>query len=1015
MAQPILKLTVDHSLRLADGYSTAVASATLTNSGVPVTNTLVNFTTNFGNFSILTNSAGNASITVGPYPSTNYFMANLTADSAGINYAASTLNASVLFLPRNNLNLVRTPSSGIAAIGSSVVVIAEFYEDPINNIPAVNIPLTLQVYAPDLTPLGTYSNYTNSTGMAKFTFPLSQAAGDNTISVSNSDLGGLLMSTDFMGEGGLVSSIVLSTTPSSPIYADGSTSYLLKIWAKDSGGNPVSDQVINVYKNGDQLYTWKPTATNAYGYTELDLGSSTYVHTDLITANTTNYNGSIVSYVTNSINVTYQAGAPSQIQVFANPNIVATSDIQTPPGMPAVNQTSVIAMVLDQWGHSLDGQPVTISIANGNITLGNFTNPTGTTNDDGIFQSQFALGYNVQNTSGAVPIQAASSSLSPQLCYINYTNSPYLTLNSTITPRNNLSVNDTIDVKVTIRAIGWQQQSTTTRGGNYSFEMIFDSSGSMDWLSNTTYPVNGTPDSGTMAAIQYYYSRYTAIDSTDWHLIDTFNNPTKQTIQIMLSSNYRDYYNGSYYYLKVVGPTGTYATDPAEDSTNVAENSANENFVMITNATAGAYKIYGAFEQGSVSNTQYNAMVLTQPKRLGSKSDGMTTAARLAASQFIDTRYGDRIGIVWFNTSYGTAETMTLVNNTTRPSFNNSMLRLSANGGTDIGDGIQAARNDFNKSKNLVNGTKKIAIILTDGYSQYPDNDIAQAKQAAGENITIYTIGMGMPDSATLGAIANATGGTYNRTTNSSGLFAAYQSISNICGGNNLTDIITTNATLLIATNCSVAMGPDTRYIPGSAVITYQNGTSAQVEPVITDNGTFYSLSWIPGTFSFNDTWSVDYKLKILRNGSIQPITNQSYVSFNGINETFVTQNLTVLNNGTPTNTTSPLWITLTYPMNGFTIDTSSSHIDWFANYTVAGGNYYTYAQYRKVGDTTWNNMGIKGPYSSNTTFSIVWNTGLLQNGDYQVQAKAYDGTYTNQTVINQTSIMNQNGKIVLQ
>ena len=55
------------------------------------------------------------------------------------------------------------------------------------------------------------------------------------------------------------------------------------------------------------------------------------------------------------------------------------------------------------------------------------------------------------------------------------------------------------------------------------------------------------------------------VNGSDWQLIDTYNltsGSNMTSLQIMLSSDYPDYKNGSYYYLKVVAPNLTsYSTD----------------------------------------------------------------------------------------------------------------------------------------------------------------------------------------------------------------------------------------------------------------------------------------------------------------------------------------------------------------------------------------------------------------------------------------------------------------------
>ena len=131
----------------------------------------------------------------------------------------------------------------------------------------------------------------------------------------------------------------------------------------------------------------------------------------------------------------------------------------------------------------------------------------------------------------------------------------------------------------------------------------------------------------------------------------------------------------------------------------------------------------------------------------------------------------------------GTALDLTTVDSTTMQAINNSILSLGSKGGTNIGAGIAQAIDEFN-SPNYINNNRKFIILLTDGYSQYPAYDIAEAQQAANQGITIYTIGMGMPDDATLTTIANMTGGNYTKVTSLQQLVNTYSAIAN-----NQTDI----------------------------------------------------------------------------------------------------------------------------------------------------------------------------------------------------------------------------------
>lgn len=992
-----LQLTSDHYLRLADGFARSVAFANLTDQyGNPVGGTSINFNIDGSNVGTnTTNSSGITSYNVGPFPATNYHNATVTASYAGINAPPMYIR----FLLSSNIYLLRTPAS--EPVGSPASVTAVVNLDW--GTPAVNIPLKFYAIDPDLvTQLASSGTvYTNSNGTCTFNFTLSQTAGDNTIQVTNSDLGGLVESTVIEGMGGDVSKIVLSTAPVSPIYADGTTAYTLNIWAYDSGNNPVQNKNLAVVRNGDVNYTIS-AVTNSNGYAGVNLGASRFVHDDSISVTAIDYVNNTTTYVTNYTTVSYRAGPATRLTLYGNPDIVASGEISTPPGMADVHQTDVIASVTDQWGHPIQGQTVTITSLNttqANIT-NTYSNPNnGVTSDSGEFTAQFVLGTqtNGSDTRVGVPIRAVSGSLVAN-ANILYTNNSFISVKSTINPLSNVSVNDTINVNVTLKAIGWK-----VRPQNYDVALIFDSSGSMDWLSSTVFPTSGIPESAVLPVQTHssYSSGRWTIDARDWKLIDTFNNPTVQDLQFMLSSSYRNYSSdqtGTEYFLRVHAPSGNTSTDGGSSG-----HSSNENYVLYTNAATGIYQIYGAYvKNNAMGDAPYNMMVLTDPKRLGAPAQS-SSAAVTASSGFIDNMTNSNISVIWFNVTDGSnpgsgvSKHLTLDNSVNKQSIKNAVLSLNANDGTNVSAGIMKAVTELTGSYSN-SSHRKVAIILTDGYSQYPDYDIAAAATAASKNITIYTLGLGMPDSNTLGQIANMTGGYFTRVSGSIQLAQAYSDIAN-----NLTDVAANKSFLHMMTNTSATFGPDTKYVLNSAHVTWPNGTVTQTEPTIVNNSTTYSLTWNSGSIRFNQTWNVQYQLKVLRSGSITPVLNQSYVEFwradDGSYDTSYFPSNMLYANGTGnamSNITSPLNMYILSPANGTPLQNSNSYISWLVTYT-GSGQYYVNIYYNKTGDNTLNPILVNyGPLSGNMTSptNTPWNTATLPSETYDVWAEANDGTY---------------------
>jgi len=114
--------------------------------------------------------------------------------------------------------------------------------------------------------------------------------------------------------------------------------------------------------------------------------------------------------------------------------------------------------------------------------------------------------------------------------------------------------------------------------------------------------------------------------------------------------------------------------------------------------------------------------------------------ARQSISRLIDKLEGDRIGIIVFagkaytqlpiTTDYAAAKMFVVT-------INPGMIPTQ---GTAIGDAVDLALNTFGESKK-----NKALIIISDG-EDHEGNVLEQAELAAAKGITIYTIGMGLPE-----------------------------------------------------------------------------------------------------------------------------------------------------------------------------------------------------------------------------------------------------------------------------
>ena len=174
------------------------------------------------------------------------------------------------------------------------------------------------------------------------------------------------------------------------------------------------------------------------------------------------------------------------------------------------------------------------------------------------------------------------------------------------------------------------------------------------------------------------------------------------------------------------------------------------------------------------------------------------TAAKNVASDFVNGRPGDRMGLVIFS-----GETFTQVPLTTDHGVMLNMLAEMKNGliedGTAIGDGLATAISRLKDSEAI----SKVVIMLTDGLNNAGSVDPYTAAEIAKlYGIRVYTIGVGSYgtapypvqtpfgtqiqqmkveiDEKLLTTIANSTGGKYFRATSNQKLDEVYQEIDQL-------------------------------------------------------------------------------------------------------------------------------------------------------------------------------------------------------------------------------------------
>ena len=176
------------------------------------------------------------------------------------------------------------------------------------------------------------------------------------------------------------------------------------------------------------------------------------------------------------------------------------------------------------------------------------------------------------------------------------------------------------------------------------------------------------------------------------------------------------------------------------------------------------------------------------------------TATKAVASDFIERRVGDRIGLILFGEQAYLQAPLTFDRKTVKTLLLEAALGLAGKA-TAIGDAIGLALKRLLATPAGQSGesSKKVLILLTDGESNAGAIDpLRAAELAAKEGMTIYTIGIGSTrgmsgfglglmrginselDETTLKAIAQKTGGEYFRAHNVRELQRIYQTLDQL-------------------------------------------------------------------------------------------------------------------------------------------------------------------------------------------------------------------------------------------
>jgi len=166
-----------------------------------------------------------------------------------------------------------------------------------------------------------------------------------------------------------------------------------------------------------------------------------------------------------------------------------------------------------------------------------------------------------------------------------------------------------------------------------------------------------------------------------------------------------------------------------------------------------------------------------QDYQMGNQMVDRLTATKFVAGEFIERRFGDRIGLILFGDQAYLQAPLTFDRKTVRKLLDESVLGLAGRN-TAIGDAIGLALKRLNDQPD----SEHILVLMTDGENTAGVVGVEEAAQMAAKNgLKIYTVGIGAQrrdtidffsrsrssglDEETLQKIAEMTGGRYYRAT----------------------------------------------------------------------------------------------------------------------------------------------------------------------------------------------------------------------------------------------------------
>lgn len=306
-------------------------------------------------------------------------------------------------------------------------------------------------------------------GLAYTVFRTDKRAGDNTINiiVANTSLSYKII---IKGLADSADALIFTHSPTIA-YANNEDKYRLTCQAVDQFLNPiVPDQ--DVFPIKEQIVFYDGSSSlmgllNSEGKASIQVGPTPYVENVSITATYRNASG--YSNIANSTMLQFMAGSNLSLDIYSS------HDTLLAQGLNGNHESTIKAVAIDQWGHTLSGINLTISTTNatlGNLSMNGFnaTRINVTTNEIGRVSLKFVCS-DVPGNATIVATAGNATASTP----ITVKDVPFLSATVSVEPES-LNSGDVVSVTSVVSIEG---DLPITRPAA-SAMLVLDRSGSMD-------------------------------------------------------------------------------------------------------------------------------------------------------------------------------------------------------------------------------------------------------------------------------------------------------------------------------------------------------------------------------------------------------------------------------------------------------------------------------------------------------------------------------------------------------